>query len=157
FRRPLSRFLQDFGGRITKFSAFHLEFEFAEIAAPSLSIDEFKFSPEDNVTGGVFTTTTIMELLRKIGEASHSDYLMVDIGTGKRWLISRLFLFTLMLSRIGAIRCVVFTETRDNYKRKLLGMATPESVCNKLAEKYQWFATALDQTYLSPADAEAHA
>lgn len=68
---------------------------------------------------------------------------MVNIGVGRSWLISRLLLFTFVPWRIGAVHCVVFVETRDGRNNRLLGLASPPSVCNILGKTYPWFDEAL--------------
>jgi hypothetical protein len=146
FRRLLSQLLRDLGGRITKLSAFHVEVELSGIVTPSISLAEFTSEFED-LTGGSFTPTTMMELLRRIKEVDPLYYLLVDIGSGQRWLISRLFLFSFVLWRIGAVRCVVFVETKLNHTRQLLGITKPESVCAILGQKYPWFQIVLNEVW----------
>jgi hypothetical protein len=152
FRVPLSRFIRDLGGRITKFSAFHVEVELAAITTPSLPLAELVVTGED-VTGGPVMPTTITELLKRIRDDASPCYLLVDIGEGKRWLISRLFLFTLVLWRIGAIRCVVFVDSIPFYARRFLGIAEPERVCKALGLKYSQFSDARDASWVAVREA----
>src|SRR5262249_46981675 len=70
-------------------------------------------------------------------------YFVVDIGTGRRWLMSRVLLFTFVLWKIGAIRCVVFVERRDQYMQRFLGIAPPDVLCSVIGAKYPWLDQAL--------------
>jgi hypothetical protein len=130
---------------MTKVALFHVEIELASVTTPPLALPDL-VSFAGDVTRGTFTSTTIMELLRRIQEDAPRPYLLVDIGDGSRWLASRLFLFSFVLWRIGAIRAVVFVETRGEYVQRLLGVALPDRVCAVLEKKYTWFRDALEQS-----------
>ena len=79
--------------------------------------------------------------------------MIVDIGNGRKWLLSRLFLFTAILQQMGFLKCVVFVETRRGLSRRFLGTATPERVYAVLSKKYQWLARALKRSYFAPSQA----
>jgi hypothetical protein len=153
FRRPLAQFLRDLGSRVTKLSAFHVEVELGAAVTPSISLAGLTLSEGENVAGGSFTSSTMMELLRRIRETDPSYYLLVDIGYGRRWLISRVFLFSFILWRIGAIRCVVFVETSFRHTQRFLGTAEPERVCAALGEKYPWFKATIEEGWSRAAQA----
>jgi hypothetical protein len=46
------------------------------------------------------------------------------------------------------LRCVVFVETKGEYARRLLGIATPEQVRLALANKYAWLEEVLVEALL---------
>ncbi len=58
---------------------------------------------------------SLSELLIAIERAKiiDLDYIVVDLEVGKKWLTSRLFIFTLLLKRLRGLRCVVFLGTRE--------------------------------------------
>src|SRR5262249_36000780 len=99
FRQPLARFLEGLGQRATKFSAFNISIELTAVTSPPLSIPDLgpAVQGEDLVNGGHVYPTTIDALLSRVQEDAPPSYLLVDIGNGKRWLVSRLLLFTFVL------------------------------------------------------------
>jgi len=146
FRKPLTRFIEELGKRTTKLSAFDFSIEFATVPSPPAPWSDPTMYESSNLIGGNVTSTTIMELFQRIRDEKSSptwQYLIVDIETGKRWLISRLFLFTVILRYMLGLRCVVFVETRRAYRMRLLGIANPELVRVALAERYPWLDEAL--------------
>jgi hypothetical protein len=53
------------------------------------------------------------------------DYVLIDIGDGKQWLTSRLFIFAIMLERMRGLRCLVFVQTTSDAYQRFLGTASP--------------------------------
>ena len=141
FRDPLSQFLRDIGRRITKLSVFHIEVELAAIASPSLSLSDFDFHGEN--PAGEASPSTVAELVTKVDSNAPPSDLIVDIESGRRWLLSRLFLFSYLLQRTEAIRSVVFVKSTEKRQRQFLGIAKPEKVYRTLGEKYPWLNAAL--------------
>lgn len=146
FRKPLARFVEELGKRTTKLSAFDFSIEFTILPDPPAPWSDPSIIESSNLIAGNVTSTTIMELFEHI-KSEKSDltwqYLVVDIGIGRNWLISRLFLFTVILRYMFGLRCVVFVETRRAYRKRLLGIADPEYVRLALAERYPWLDEAL--------------
>jgi hypothetical protein len=148
FHQPLSRFLEELGRRATKVSAFDISIEFARAPSPPAPWSDPALYDSSNLIGGYVTSTTIMELFQRIRDETRWHYLIVDIQAGKRWLISRLYLFTVILRHMYGLRCVVFAETKGEYARRLLGIATPEQVQLALANKYAWLEEVLVEALL---------
>ena len=73
------------------------------------------------------------------------DFLVVDIKDGEFWLISRLFIFTVFLHAMRGIKCVAFVESKDEHRRRLIGLASPEAVRTALREVYPWLEEALSK------------
>jgi hypothetical protein len=142
FRRPFARMLEGVSRRVAKLSIFDVSIELVSVTTRPLSFADINI-PIDDLAHGNFTTTTITDLVDRIRQDGPPYFLVVDIGDGRRWLISRLLLFTFVLWRIGAVRCVVFVETSGECTQRLLGVATPELICAKLGGKYPWLDRAL--------------
>lgn len=149
FRKPLSRFLEGLSSRITKLSVAEVSLELAKLpAAPVPWADPTVFGG-DGLPGGAVTSTTIMELFQRIRDDATWQYMIVDIKTGRRWLNSRLFIFTYVLRALKGLRCVVFVETRDEIRQRFLGLARPEDVYLTLGRAYRWFDKALGTAWLT--------
>jgi hypothetical protein len=152
FRRPLALFLEDLGKRATKFSAFEVSIELATVPSPPAPWEDPTIYESSSLTGGVVTNTTIKELFQRIhDEAAWPtwQYLIVDVENGRRWLISRLLLFTVVLQHMRGLRCVVFVETKDEFHRRLLGIAKPEGVRRAIANRYPWLDDSLVKAWMS--------
>lgn len=147
FRRPLSRFLEQIAGKITKLSVFEVAIELATVpSAPTPWLDPAVFAGTE-LFGGAVTLTTIMTLFDRISDETVWHYLIVDLEDGRHWLESRLYLFTTILQQMGGLRCVIFVESNQGYYRRFLGMATPEDVRLALATKYWWFRPLLLKSF----------
>jgi hypothetical protein len=85
-----------------------------------------------------------MEQLMAPGE---SDYAVIDLRDGNRWLASPLFIFVEMLRRQRGLQCVVFVQRQDGIGHRLIGIAEPLSVKWALASYYPWLEAALNQAY----------
>ncbi len=150
FRKPFARFIEELGKRTTKFSAFDVAIEFSTVPSPPLvPWSDPTIYESSNLIGGDVTSTTIMELFQRIHDDTNWHYLVVDIGNGRRWLISRLFLFTAIFRYMRGLKCVVFVETTNQHRKRLLGIADPERVRVALANKYPWFDQALVHAWMN--------
>jgi hypothetical protein len=93
------------------------------------------------------TTTGVSELTSFIAESAGWDYLLVDVGNGGRWLLSRLFGFVMLYDRQHGLPCIVFVRGA-NGNRRLLGIIETGKLCGQLARLYPWFNDALAQSLL---------
>ena len=149
FRKPLTGFVEEIGKRATKFSVFDVAIEFTTMPnPPQVPWSDPAFSEGTNLICGNVTSTTIMELFQRIRDDTHWQYLIVNIGSGKRWLISRLFLFATIFRYMSGLKCVVFVETTNEYHKRLLGIADPDRLRAVLAKKYPWLDHALMGAWL---------
>ncbi len=143
FRRPLSEFLKEVARRATKFSITqHFSFELPEVSRPTLDqYLQFQSFAEGLIGAEGADSRSI--LLSLWGDKA-IDYMIVDLGSGEKWLTSRLFIFAVMLERMQALRCLVFleTHTRTHVPRSFLGTALPHEVRWSLAQQYPWLEEA---------------
>jgi hypothetical protein len=86
-------------------------------------------------------------LSRMFKERDILDYAIIDLGTGQRWLTSRLYIFALMLERMRGLQCLVFLETKNDIEQRFLGLASPAKVRWALAYCYPWLETAFAKAY----------
>src|SRR5229473_1947181 len=107
---------------------------------PKIFVGEF-------LPGGEVTTTTLMGLFESLSERHDWIYLLVDIEEGHKWLLSRLFIFSVVLKQVRGIRCIVFVETTPSQNKTFLGLAEPSKVRELLGQKYPWFEDALRESW----------
>ena len=151
FRRPLSRFMEQIAGKITKVSVFEVSLELATVpSAPTPWLDPQVWAGTE-LFGGAVTTTTIMTLFERIRDDTVWQYLIVDLKNGRSWLESRLYLFTAILQQMGGLRCVIFVRSTKSEYQRFIGMAKPEDVRSGLEKKYWWFRPILNQSFCAAA------
>jgi hypothetical protein len=145
-RKPLTAFLSSLGGRVTKLGVFQVSIELATLPPPPSPWSDPNFPQSSEMTGGDVFSTALMTLFERIQESSTWEYLIVDIKDGRRWLLSRVFIFTVFLKAMRGLKCVVFVETTDSHYRKLIGVASPDAVRLTLLREFPWFESALSES-----------
>jgi len=150
FRRPFSNLLQkattNFQTVKVSILQFSLELSQASEFKPTWIVDQFG-SDLRQLTPADHPLSEAAALFEEFKGDKHLDYLIIDLGTGDRWLTSRLFIFAIMLERMRGLRCLVFLETRDNVDHRFLGIASPSGVRWALARRYPWLETAFADAY----------
>jgi hypothetical protein len=71
------------------------------------------------------------------GEAP-APYLVVDLGEGREWLTSRLYIFAILLRAMRQTGALLFVETVGGVRGRFVGLASPEHVRWALAHAYPW-------------------
>jgi hypothetical protein len=76
-----------------------------------------------------------------------APYLTVDVGAGREWLTSRLFIFAVLLRAMRQTQILVFLETVGDVRGRFVGLATSERVRWSLAHACPWLEQAYAQSY----------
>lgn len=92
---------------------------------------------------GDVNDSTLRSFYDQIRDPSPLDYAVVDLGTGSEWLTSRLFILSVILSRMRGLRTFVFVETAGHIRRRLVGVCDSDTVHWRLASRFPWFEAAL--------------
>ena len=158
YRKPLSTFIDGLGQRVTKVSAFEVSIELAELPTPPSPWSDPNISENSEMIGGEVDSTTLMTLFERIGANEPWDYLIVDVRDGRFWFVSRIFIFTVFLQAMRGLKCVVFVQTSGEYRRRLLGLASPGDVRTALGQAFPWLEKSLQNalskhppSFLAPA------
>jgi hypothetical protein len=147
--KPLSQFFEFLGQNFQTVKISVLQFAL-EVSRPSAR--EFIPDWSDTFTGvdlrlaaanDIISSTP--SLFEQFKDKESLDYVLIDIGDGKRWLTSRLFIFVVMLERMRGLRCLVFVETTSDAYQRFLGTASPSEMRWKLTMLYPWLEPAFDQ------------
>jgi hypothetical protein len=144
FHTPLVEFLYDLGNRASKISAFHVEIELqplAEAPVAPLSADIQALQPAESFS------SNMMALLDQIRSDKPMDYAVIDLGNGDRWLTSRIFLFSILLSRMRGLRCFVFVANGLDQSRRFVGTADPRAIRWSVAQRCPWLEKAYAAAY----------
>ena len=139
YRRTLPDLLAGVLGRTTRLSVFQVGIELAP--APESYARGFV---ADVVESGraIYQESGISGVLQEIAKEGRSDYALIELGSGNRWLTSRLFLFAVVLERMRGLRCLVFVARGSH-----LGLAAPAAVRWTLAQSYPWLEDAYAAAY----------
>jgi len=145
-RQPITRFLEQVAGRASKLSVFKVEIELGDVAPPQAmnlpSLDDIQ-TPDATA----WTSDSSGNLFQQIRDARVADYAVIDLGDGKDWLTSRIFIFAVMLERMRGLRHIVFLHTDNGRKRSFLGIARPNKIHWLFGQKYPWFEKAFADVY----------
>jgi hypothetical protein len=142
YRKPLGEFLIEFGRRVSKFSVYQISVELAPTKQAFPIPAEY-----GGLNSHYFYSTAdeMIDLFELNGTAY--DYAVFDLGDGRNWLTSRLFIFAMMLERMSEIRCCVFLESSGAVEKQFVCTASPNAVRWALAQQYSWLEVAYAQVY----------
>lgn len=71
------------------------------------------------------------------------DYVIIDLGDGKNWLTSRLYLVSILFKEIKRMKCVVFVKSdKKGTQIKFLGYAIPDDIRLALNLSYKEYEPA---------------
>jgi hypothetical protein len=148
FYQQIARFLDELGRRATKVSVYQVAFELATVPefAPSWSIGSIDVR---GLSSADIFDSVADTLFKQLMGNVQADYAIVDLGEGKQWLTSRLFIFAVVLERLRGLRSFVFLERCGGVRRRFVGVASPDQVRWALARHYPWLEAAFAQAYSS--------
>jgi hypothetical protein len=140
-RRPLAELVAQIARRARKLSVYQVSIELATV--PELS-STWRAGAADvrQLTDVMVFDSDSESLFKELLKPGQADYAVVDLGDGRRWLTSRLFIFALVLGRIRGLRAFVFVETSSVTRKRFLGMATVSDVHLALGAQYPWLEEA---------------
>jgi hypothetical protein len=145
-RQPVARFLGQVASRASKLSVFKVEIELGDVAplqAMSLpSLDDIQ-TPEATA----WSIDSTGDLFKQIQDARMADYAVIDLGDGKQWLTSRIFIFAVMLERMRGLRQIVFLHSYNGKRRIFLGIARPTKIHWLIGQKYPWLEKIFADAY----------
>ena len=128
------------GGKIS-FMEFSVEFRPLQEAAAPTEVMNLKVTEPVPVTDSYAAT-----LVEQIQQITRGHYAVADLGSGNRWLTSRLFIFAVMLERMSSLNYFVFQATRG-MPGVYVGIAPLKGVRWALARRYPWLEQAYARAY----------
>lgn len=153
FWRPLSSFINSLGGRISKVSVFKVELELASAKAPPATplLDEIKSETYQAPVGD-----SSRQMLEQVQSTVPADYTLIELGRGRDWLTTRLFIATVTMERMRGVQAFVFVEASETTERRFVAVVGARRLRWILAQRYPWLDSALvramAQIYQSPMD-----
>lgn len=146
FKEPLGEFLKALPDKLTKVSIAGFEIELAR--TPPVELDPGATSFGQMNSEEAASQSYIGTLIQEInGPPVPDSYITINLGDGRKWLTSRLFIFALMFRRMRGVRCFVFVDNSHGVLNEYLGAASTESICWALARRYPWLESAFAAAY----------
>jgi len=146
FRRSLGDFLSGIATRVTKLSAFKVEFELA--AAPSAAVSPLLDDIRTATSSAAISDSTRM-MLEQAQSTLPADFAVINLGSGQEWITSRLFIAAVMLERMRGVKVFVFLESTPGTTRRFVAVAPLSLVRWSLAQRFPWLEAAWVRAYLS--------
>jgi hypothetical protein len=76
-----------------------------------------------------------------------ADYALLNLGSGRSWLTSRLFIMAILFGQMKGIRCFAFVEGHGRMRKQYVGWADPDRIRWRLAQRYPWLERAYAAAY----------
>lgn len=91
--------------------------------------------------------STAKTFLAQLTDERTGDYAEINLGTGREWLTSRLFIMAIVFARMKGIECFVFVETSGAVRKRFVGWAEPAKIRGAVAQRYLWLERAYADAY----------
>jgi hypothetical protein len=148
YRQNIGPFIKEL--KVSKLSVGPVSVELAEAKGfePDLTTESYSFDFDlRHELGTLVAESENPAMWKLIEQADTKDFAIFDLGSGKNWLSSRLFLFTIVLHHLYHLKSIVFLSTKDGVSNHFLGIAEPEQVRYALGKRYDWFENAIGKAY----------
>ena len=89
------------------------------------------------------------DLAKRLEASTPLNHAIIDLGEGKEWLTSRLYIAALLLDRMRSLQALVFVATDQDVPRHFVGWAEPSKVRWALAHRHKWLEEAFSSVYES--------
>lgn len=119
--------------RLKGISVKGVSLEFAQLAEWQFkwggSIDFRKYGQAS------FFNSAAEDLILEMNKPDVKDYAVINLGFGREWLSSRLFIFALLLRRMRGVKFFVFTDAISGKSNRYIGFATLDQIRWMLAHR----------------------
>jgi hypothetical protein len=137
FRKPIAQSLEVVSRRATS-----LDLRFVVVALRPDVEPNWNVAGTDirRLTDATVFDTSSQQFFTELSRLTSADSVNIDLGEGRSWLSSRLYLFS-ALARMCGVRCLVI-QRRVEGRSIVMGCARPEGVCEALAHDEPWLEAA---------------
>jgi hypothetical protein len=91
---------------------------------------------EESIQGLSFVSNiddSIQKLINSIQDDKESEFAIIDLGDGQKWLTSRLFIFSIIFDTFSFVKFFIFKDNNG-----FVGFANLDEIKKKLGKKYPW-------------------
>jgi hypothetical protein len=149
YRTRIPALFEGLASRVNKIevAGVSLELAVAKPFVPEWSGSSTAFDLRHKATAIQVNDSTAGTFLTQLRDAGTGDYAEINLGTGREWLTSRLFIMAIVFSRMKNIRCFVFVETSGSVRKQFVGWAEPEKIRWAMAKRFPWLERAYAEAY----------
>ena len=149
YRSKIPMLVEELAGRVKKleFAGVSLELALAKPFVPEWSGAPMALDLRHKATAIQVNDSTARTFLTQLTDEGTGDYAEINLGTGREWLTSRLFIMAIVFARMKGIECFVFVETSGDVRKRFVGWAEPERIRWALAKRYPWLELAYADAY----------
>ena len=143
-RRAIGDAFKALTARATRLSVGVVAFELAESTAKSwggTAVDELR-----DAASNAPVNDSSSALQESLSDSTPADYAVIDLGEGREWLTSRLFVAVTLVARVRGLRAVVFVVP-EQLGLKVLGTASVDALRRALEVRYPWLALAYAEAW----------
>jgi hypothetical protein len=142
YRRELAGLVSGLGGRISRvsFGGASVDFVSASEAPPATVSAVTEFIEASSVSGIASDAGPSLQLAIN---TTGADFAKIDLGSGKAWLTSRLYIFSAIFSEAAKVKKLVFVQRGVSGAESFVGLADPLAVADRLGSRFRWFDYAL--------------
>ncbi|AZN41283.1 hypothetical protein [Paenibacillus albus] len=146
FRKHLPDLLQVLLKRVKRidFAGVSLELNEVKPFTPTLSVNQLDLI---NMMETMQSSSEFVDIRDQLLSEGSADYTVIQLGSGKSWLTSRLFIMSIMFAHQKNMKAFVFTDSNHNNGKRFAGWAKPATIRYALAKRYPWFEAAFAETY----------
>ena len=137
--------LQTLSARAEKFSIGVVAFELASASARPWA----GAGLADITANTAAVADSSVALSQALNDPVPADYAIIDLGNGREWLTSRLFIVVTLVQQLRGLRSLVFV-VNEGVGNRLLGIASVAAVRNRLCRESPWLELALAQAWPTP-------
>ena len=149
YRGELPKLMQSLLGRLKKVELpwLSLELTMVQAFAPDLAGGPLSVDLRQGSVAAVFSSSFSQGIMAPFEQQGSADYAEVNLGAGKEWLSSRIFIMSILFARLKGARSIAFLETSGGTRRRFVGYANCEDVRWALARIHPWLENAYSHAY----------
>lgn len=149
FRERILALVESVTSRVGKveFAGFSLELARARPFLPDWAGSASALDLRHRASAVQVNDSTVSSFVTQLNDDATGDYAEINLGGGREWLTSRLFIMAIVLARMQGIGCFVFVETAGSVRKRFVGWADPARVRWALAKAYPWLEAAYADAY----------
>ena len=138
YRRELSVLLAKLGGRISRVSFGGASVEFVPASeAPATDVSAVTEFIDASTTASAVASDAGPSLQLAIHSAG-TDFVKIDLRSGRAWLTSRLYIFSVIFSETAQVKKIAFVQTSDAGVETFVGLANPLEAADRLGTRFYW-------------------
>lgn len=140
--------------RLTKVKLLDLEVELSKII-PKIDVSLANVIIEEEAAAEAITSKAedIQDVLTRlrsaVDQAQQASLVKVDLGNGKRWLSSHLYLLSALAKDFTDVQQLIFVESLENHEESFVGFVAPKDLCNAFAYENPNLETVYHRAFIS--------